>query len=164
MPAGRGGSMLITVREVIEIAYITLVDDKLIKEDIISTAETTYIEPVLTEPLYNEVISDPGSWSTLINEYIKPCLAFYSKYLIYSQQLFETAEYSDPDPTKGKELIDQATAALITNEVHQNIINDILFIARQKEKVLSDYLIAQSIELYVKPSTKRISGIIIKSK
>jgi len=164
VPAGRGGSMLITVREVIEIAYITLVDDKLIKEDIISTAETTYIEPVLTEPLYNEVISDPGSWSTLINEYIKPCLAFYSKYLIYSQQLFETAEYSDPDPTKGKELIDQATAALITNEVHQNIINDILFIARQKEKVLSDYLIAQSIELYVKPSTKRISGIIIKSK
>ena len=163
MPGGRGGSMLITAREVIEVAYITLLDDNLIKEDIIDTAEKTYIKPVLTESLYNNIIANPGSYTTLIDEYIKPCLAFFAKYLIYSQQLFETAEYSNPDPTKGKELIDQATAALITNEVHQNIINDILFIARQKEIVLKEYIDAQSFELYQQPTTKRISGFLINS-
>jgi len=164
VPGGcKGGSMLITVREVIETAYITLIDDNLIKEQVVAAAETTYIKPVLTEPLYNEVIADPGSYSTLIADYIKPCLAFYVKYLIYSQQLFETAEYSNPDPTKGKEIIDQATAALITNEVHQNIINDILFIARQKEKILIEYIDEQTYELYEKPTTKRISGFLINS-
>ena len=155
--------MLITIREVIELAYITNIDDNLIKEQIINTAETTYIKPVLTEPLYYEVISDPGSWSTLIDDYIKPCLAFYVKYLIYSQQLFESAEYSNPDPLKGPEIISQETAVLITSKIHQNIINDILFIARQKEKVLIEYIDEQGFELYEKPTTKRISGIIIKS-
>lgn len=155
--------MLITVREVIEIAYITLIDDNLIKEDIIDAAEKTYIKPVLTTLLYNDVIGSPGIYTALIDPYIKPCLAFYVKYLIYSQQLFETAAYSNPDPTKGKELIDPANAALITNEVHQNIINDILFIARQKEKELIEYLAKQAFELYQEPTSRRISGIIIKS-
>lgn len=155
--------MLITIREVIELAYITLIDDNLIKDEIIDAAEKTWIKPVLTTDLYNDVISNPGGYSTLIDPYIKPCLAFYVKYLIYSQQLFETAEYSSPDPTKGPELIDPSNAALITNDVHQSIIKDILFIARQKEKTLIEYLDKQDFELRQAPSIKRISGIIIKT-
>ena len=155
--------MLISITEVIEIAYITLVDDKLIKREIIETAETTYIKPILTKPFFDEVVANQGEYPTLLEDYIKPCLSFYVKYLIYSQQLFETAKYSDPDPTKGKELFEQERGVLITPEIHQSIINDILFIARQKEQLLIEYLEEQAFELYQLPTSKRISGIIIKS-
>ena len=155
--------MLITIQEVIEIAYITNIDEALIKEEIIDTAEKTFIMPVLTTNLYYDVVAHPLDYSALVGKFIKPCLAFYVKYLIYSQQLFETAEFSSPDPTKAKELIDPANAALIENEVHQNIINDILFIARQKEKILIEDLNASSYPLYEQPSTERISGILIKT-
>jgi hypothetical protein len=132
--------MLIDARETIELAYITLIDDTLIKEEIIDTAEKTYIKPVLSEPLYNAVTADPAAFTLLINNYIKPCLAFYVKYLIYSQQLFETAEYSNPSPGKSQVLIDQTVAPLITWEIHRSIVRDILFIARQKEQILKDHL------------------------
>jgi hypothetical protein len=155
--------MLITPLEVISFAYITNLDETLIKEEIISSAQYTYIRPILTEPLYNDVVANPIDYSALIGKFIKPCLAFYVKYLIYSQQLFESAAYSSPDPTKAKELIDPSNAALITNEVHQNIINDILFIARQKEQELIADLIASQYPLYEQPTTKRISGILIKT-
>jgi hypothetical protein len=155
--------MLITIAEVIEIAYITLVDDKLVKREILETAVTSYIKPVLTKPFFDEVVANQASYLTLLNDYVKPCIAFYVKYLTYSQQLFETAKYSDPDPTKGKELFEQERGVLITPEIHQSIINDILFIARQKEQLLIEYLDEQNFELYEKPTTKRISGFLIQS-
>lgn len=155
--------MLSTIREIIETAYITNIDDNLIKEEIVMAAQYQYIKPILTDNLYKDVLANPSEYSDLVGKFIKPCLAFYVKYLIYSQQLFETAEYSNPDPTKGTELIDPSNAALITSDVHQNIINDILFIAREKEKELVDHLTDVNYSLYQHPSTKRISGIIIKS-
>lgn len=155
--------MLITIREIIDIAYITNIDDKLIKAEVIDAAEKTYIQPALTEALYSDCIANPGSYSTLIETYIKPCLAFYVKYLLYSQQIFESAQYSVPDPLKATELVDPASAALIQTSVHKQIIKDILFIARQKEKILTDYLAANTFELYIQPTTKRISGFLILS-
>ncbi len=156
--------MLITSDEAISTAYITKVDVNLIIKEFIVTAEAIYIKPVLTETLYDDVIANPGNYTTLISDYIKPCLAFYIKYLTYSQQLFETAEYSSPDPTRGKELIINTNAVLIRNDVQQNIIKDILFIARKKEKILQDYLIAQAFALYVAPTKQRIGGFLISSE
>ena len=155
--------MLITIRDVIETAYITNIDEALIKEAFIDTAEKTWIKPVLSETLYTDVTNNPGSYTALIDDYIKPCLSFYVKYLIYTQQLFATAEYSSPDPTKADKLIDPATAALIPCEVNQSIINDILFTARQKEMILIDHLNNTDYQYYEKTTKKRISGFLIKT-
>jgi len=155
--------MLITVSEVITLAYITKLDDNLIKDHIIDAVEHTYIKPVLTEPLYNDVVTSPSNYTDLIGKFIKPCLAFYVKYHIYTQQLFETAEYSSPDPTKASRFIPLSDAVLIDNSIHENIVGDILNIAQQKEQILKDHLNESSYELYKKPTTYRISGILIKS-
>jgi hypothetical protein len=155
--------MLIDARETIELAYITLIDDTLIKDEIIDTAEKTWIKPVLSEPLYNAVTADPSAFTLLINSYIKPCLAFYVKYLIYSQQIFETAEYSSPEQNKAVKLFDPAAAPLITWRTHYNIIRSILFIARQKEQILKDHINSMSYEAYVKPIKRRVSGILINN-
>ena len=155
--------MLITSAEVITLAYITKLDVNLIKDHIIDAVQHTYIKPVLSEPLYNDVIANPGNYTTLIDNYIKPCLAFFVKAHIYTQQLFETAEYSSPDPSKASRFIPLSDAVLIENYTHNNIIKDILKIARQKEQILKDYLNGSHYELYEKPTTYRISGILIKS-
>ena len=155
--------MLITIPEVISIAYITKIDDNLIKEDIIDAVQHTYIKPALTTPLYDEEVKTPANYPNLINIFIKPCLAFYVKCHIYTQQLFETAEYSEPDPTKSSRLIPLSDAVLIHNSVHNNVIGDIFKIARQKEQILKDYLNESDYELYQKPTAYLISGILIKS-
>jgi len=155
--------MLITAEEVITLAYITKLDVNLIKDHIIDAVEHTYIKPVLTELLYNDVVTFPSNYTDLIGKFIKPCLAFYVKYHIYTQQLFETAEYSSPDPVKASRFIPLSDAVLIENSIHNNIIRDILKIAQQKEQILKDYLNASHYELYEKPTTYSISGILIKS-
>ncbi|MCB2218970.1 MAG: hypothetical protein KQI35_01155 [Bacteroidetes bacterium] len=155
--------MLITATEIISLAYITNLDEKLIKDQVIDVAEKSYISPILGSDFFKQVSNDPASYSTLVDTFIKPCIAFFVKYLIYSQQLFETAAYSNPDPTKAPELIDPASAPLINSYVHQNIIKDILFIARQKEQLLKEHLDSYAYEGYEKPVLKRINGFLIKT-
>ena len=155
---------LITPDAVVQLAYITSIDVKLIKDEIIITAQNTYIKPVLGEVLYEEVIANQSHYPTLINDFIMPCLAFYTKYLMYSQQVFETASYSSPDPLKASELIDPAIAvADIHTNMHSMIIKDILFIARQKEQALIDHLKYHPPVLFIAPTKKRISGFLLSS-
>lgn len=155
--------MLITPREVIEIAYITQVDDTMIKDHIIDVAEQAFIKPVLNDLLYQEVVNKPGNYVTLIDDFIKPCLAFYVKYLTYLQQLFENAEYSSPDPTKANKLISPEIAALLHYKVNQSILHDILFIARLKQNILIDHLNNVDYPFFIKPTIKRVSGIFISN-
>lgn len=158
---GKEVSMIISKADIIRLAYITNIDENLIKDDIIELVINSYLIPILGEPFYVEITTNSVPYATLIDKYIHPFIAHWVKYLLYNQQLFETAQYSSPDPLKAAELIVPSVATEIDPLIHWSILKTILFIARQKEKLLINHLNNSHYELYTKPTTIRISGIII---
>lgn len=60
-----------------------IIDPALIKDIYIDTSQEEYIRPVLTQDMYDEIVSEnlagvfTGLNETLLNTYLKPALAFY---------------------------------------------------------------------------------------
>ena len=155
---------LITSTEVISLAYVTELDPTMIKSEVIQTAELKYVKPVLTSSLYDDVVANPNNYSTLISSYIKPCLAFFVKYAMINQQLLETAQYTPgADPSLSPALIEISTAVLLPRDHRRDTMQEVLSIARSKQTLLQEYVIAQNYALYTPPLSKRISGFRITS-
>jgi hypothetical protein len=150
---------LITPSEVVSIAYITEIDPSMVKLEIILAAETRFIKPVLTPPLYNDVINNIINYQLLIANYIKPCLAFYVKYTMMNQQLLETSQYTPgTDPSLSPVLVEITTAVLLPKDHRRDAILEVLKIAQHKEALLYEFVITQNYSLYETPSSRRISG------
>jgi len=88
---------LITATEIVSIAFTNALDPLKIKDDFISAAETKYLIPVTTQDLFDLVIATPGDYTTLIDDFIKPYLAFAVKYMFYNQLLAETSVFPVSD-------------------------------------------------------------------
>jgi hypothetical protein len=155
--------MIISKSDIISLAYITNIDETLIKDDVIELAVQSHLIPILGAAFYNEILYNSVPYTSLLDKYIKPFLAHYVKYLLYNQQLFETAQYSTPDPAKAQELIDPSIVPGIDPAIHWSILKNILYIARQKEQLLVNHLNTGIYHLYTVPTSKRISGIIINT-
>jgi hypothetical protein len=150
---------LITPSEIISLAYITELDPGMIKEEVISTTEHKFIKPILSTPLYTDVQANPQRYHTLIEQYIKPCLAFYVKYSVMNQQLLETSQYTPGiDPALSPVLVEISTAVLLPKEHRRDAIREVLILAKYKEALMYEYIITQNYTLYEKPTTRRISG------
>ncbi len=150
---------LITSTEVISIAYITELDPTMIKDEIIATAERKYIRPILSVPLYEDVIANQQQYSTLIEQYVKPCLAFYVKFSMMNQQLIETSQYTPgADPSLSPVLVEISTAVLLPKDHRRDALREVLLIAKYKEALLYEYIVTQNYSLYEKPNSRRISG------
>jgi hypothetical protein len=150
---------MISASEVITLAYLTEIDRSLIKDEVIHTAELKYIKPVLTSTLYADVVSNPGAYSTLISDYIKPCLAFFVKASLLNQQLLETAQYTPgADPSLSPSLIEVTTAVLIPPGHRRDTLKEVLSIAYAKQSILKEYVTAQNYPLYTLPTSRRVSG------
>jgi len=155
---------LISSTEVISLAYVTELDPTMIKDEVIQTAELKYVKPVLTSALYDDIVTNPGNYSTLITSYIKPCLAFFVKYAMINQQLLETAQYTPgADPSLSPALVEISTAVLLPRDHRRDTMQEVLSIARSKQTLLQEYVIAQNYALYTAPLSKRISGFRITS-
>ena len=155
---------LISSTEVISLAYITELDPSMIKAEVIQTAELKYVKPVLTTALYDDVVASPGDYTTLITLYIKPCLAFFVKYAMLNQQLLETAQYTPgADPSLSPALVEISTAVLLPREHRRDTMQEVFSIARSKQALLQEYVIAQNYALYSAPVSKRVSGFRIIS-
>lgn len=155
---------LISSTEVISLAYVTELDPTMIKSEVIQTAELKYVKPVLTSALYDDVVTNPANYSTLITSYIKPCLAFFVKYAMINQQLLETAQYTPgADPSLSPALVEISTAVLLPRDHRRDTMQEVLSIARSKQTLLQEYVIAQNYALYTAPLSKRISGFRITS-
>ena len=150
---------LITPSEVITLAYVTEIDPSMIKTEIIMTAEQNFIKPVLSTPLYNDVVNNPVNYQLLIVNYIQPCLAFFVKFSMLNQQLLETSQYTPGvDPNLSPVLVEITTAVLLPKDHRRETIQEVLTIARQKQTQLYEYIITQNFTLYETPSSRRISG------
>ena len=155
---------LITSSEVISLAYVTELDPTMIKSEVIQTAELKYVKPVMTSALYDDVVTNPGDYSTLITSYIKPCLAFFVKYAMINQQLLETAQYTPgADPSLSPALVEISTAVLLPRDHRRDTMQEVLSIARSKQTLLQEYVITQNYPLYTAPLSKRISGFRIET-
>jgi len=157
-------SALMSPLEIITIAYITELDPAMIKDSFILTAQIQYIKPVLTAPLYDNVLLDPAGdlYAVLVDDYIKPCLAYYVKGNMLNQQLLETSQYTTgSDPALAQSLMDVSTAVMISPEHRRDIVKEVFAMAKYKLDLLIDYLVAQEFPLYTLPTSRRISGFII---
>ena len=153
---------LMTPIEIISIAYITELDPAMIKDSFILTAQVQYIKPALTAPLYDDVLLDPSGalYGTLVEDYIKPCLAYYVKGNMLNQQLLETSQYTTgSDPALAQSLMDVSTAVMISPEHRRDIVKEVFAMAKYKLDLLVAYLIDQEFPLYTLPTTRRIAGI-----
>ena len=75
---------LISSLEVIDKAFLMgNIDPSLISDTYIEVSQEEHIRPILTQDLYNLIVTEndsqtfTGSNQTLLNDYIKPALAFY---------------------------------------------------------------------------------------
>ena len=135
---------LITPSEVNTLAFITPVDPATILEEIINTAETKYLVPVITQPVYDDLSVHPGMYTTLVNDYIKPYLAFCVKLLLYNQYLTETGTFDIP------------------TQQRWDVVQEIVVITKAKKTLLISHLSAALYPLYSVPVKTRITGFIVK--
>jgi len=158
-------SSLMTPIEIITIAYITELDPAMIKDSFILSAQVQYIKPALTAPLYDDVVLDPSGalYGSLVNDYIKPCLAYYVKGNMLNQQLLETSQYTTgSDPSLAQSLMDVSNAVMISPEHRRDVVKEVFSMAKYKLDLLAAYIIEQEFPLYTVPTTRRINGFIIQ--
>jgi hypothetical protein len=131
---------LISANEVSSIAFVNSLNPDLILPAFISSAETKYITPLITQTILDDIESTPGEYTILVNDYIKPYEAFCIKYMFYNQLLTETDTFPTSDA--------QRSAAL----------QEVLTIMEVYRDLLSTYLNAEIFETPVVSSTPLVSG------
>ncbi|NCA77970.1 MAG: hypothetical protein EOM90_16715 [Alphaproteobacteria bacterium] len=159
---------LIEPLTVIEIAYITEIDPYMIKDSFILNAEIQYIKPALGVLLYEDVLLHfaTGKYTSLINDYIKPCLAYFIKAAMLNQMLIETSQYTTgSDPTLAQSLVDVSTAVLIPTNHRRDMVNDVYRTAFYKLELLTAYLAVNTstYPLYTAPVATMVAGFRISS-
>lgn len=124
---------LMTITEVKSAAFTRTVDDIQFKDSDIEIAEFKYIRPVLTENLYNAVVADTSTYSTLITTYVKPCLAYYVK--LITLEGFYT-ELSD----RGINHLQGQNTQTVSSQARSDFKEEILLKARALEEKMLDYV------------------------
>ncbi|MFZ4413494.1 MAG: hypothetical protein ACOYOV_10460 [Bacteroidales bacterium] len=138
---------LISKSEIKQLAFISSFEETELKDEIISTAITKYIIPAVTPAVYNLLIEYPETYRELIETYIKPCLAFYVKYLHLNQLVLESTSYIPLEYQDSKAKL-------------KEVATEILTIAEQKKNDLSEYIKANYIPIPTS-NNKLISGFLI---
>lgn len=133
---------LITASEIN--AFSTPIDPALILDEIITAAESKFIIPAITKPVYDDLSIHPGIYTTLIVDYIKPYLAYCVKFLLYSQHLNESSADATILQQRGDAVNESNTISLV------------------KRTLLINHLLSGTYPLYVPPVKKRITGFLIK--
>jgi len=137
---------LITASEINAIAFSTPIDPALILDEIITAAETKFIIPAVTKPIYDDLSVHPSIYTTLVADYIKPYLAYCVKFLLYSQYLNESS----------------ADATIL--QQRGDTVNESNTISQVKRTLLINHLLSGIYPQYIFPVKKRITGFLINKK
>lgn len=142
--------MTFSKSELISLAFITPFDENELKDEIIFTAISKYIIPVVTPSIYQQAVDDPHRFQELIEAYIKPCLAFYVKYLHLQQLFLESKYFIPPEISNVKNNVKAAVA-------------EVLIIAEQKHLDLTKYVKANYLPepTPLPTNSKLISGFLL---
>ena len=134
---------LITPTEVNSLAFVNSLDPALILPEFINSAQTKYVIPVVTNKVMDDIDATPEDYTTLVEDYIKPYLAFAVKYMFYNQLLTETQLFPTSD--------DQRIAA----------IQEILQIMEIKRALLLEYLNTSIFDVPLVQPKPSIAGIFL---
>jgi hypothetical protein len=137
---------LITPSEVSQIAFVNALDPTLILPEFIASASTKFVVPVVTQSVLDSIDAAPADYTVLVNDYIKPYLAFCIKYMFYNQLLTETQQFPTSDS--------QREAAIL----------EIVNIMEIKRALLQAYLISDVFTTPQVVSKPIVSGFFIGSK
>ncbi len=92
-------AQLITATEIIDLAFTNnTVDENIVKDSFIEIAQEEHIRPVLGDDLYDEIVTQNDAATltaanqTLLDDYIVPALAFYSKYELMDDMSINTTD------------------------------------------------------------------------
>lgn len=121
---------LMTQSEVAAAAFNRTIATTNIKDSDIEAAQWEYIRPILTENLYNEVVSNTSTYSTLITSYIKPCLAYYVKSLVLNDMFIDVSD-------RGINLLGGTDAQPVSGNLRSDLKEDTI----KKAKILADKLL-----------------------
>jgi hypothetical protein len=138
----------ITKSEIISLAYISPFPESELKDEIISTAITKYIIPAVTPEIYNQLTDSTENFRELVETYIKPCLAFYVKYLHLNQLVLESKSFIPFEFQDSKANL-------------KDVAKEILAVAEQKKADLTQYVIQNYIIAPPSSKNKLISGFLI---
>jgi hypothetical protein len=130
---------LITPTEISTIAFLNALDPALILPMFISSAQTKYIVPIVTTDLITKITATPSDYTTLVEDYIKPYLAFSVKYMFYNQLLTETNSFPP-------------------EEQRSDALQEVLNIMEVNRELLRSYLNTNNLGSPVSASSKLISG------
>jgi hypothetical protein len=118
---------LITAEEVSAIAFVNALDPALVLPVFISSAQTKYIVPLVTQSVIDEIIATPADFLTLTDEYIKPYLAFCIKYSFYNQLLTETDTFPTSDDQRSAALQEVLSIMEVLRDLLKTYLNDNIF-------------------------------------
>ena len=136
---------LILPSEVSQIAFVNAIDPALILPEFISSAQTSYVLPVVTQSVVDNIEANPTAYDTLLNTYIKPYLAFAVKYMFYNQLITETSGFA------------------VSNEQRVAALQEIIAIIQIKQTLLKTYLNENIFESPVTTEKKSVSGFLFRS-
>ena len=128
-----------TIAEVKTAAYTRKVDDIQFKDSDIALAEFEYILPVLTENLYKAVVASPSTYTTLIDTYIKPCLAYYVKSMLVESFFTEMSD-------RGMNHLQGQNTQTVSGQARTDYKAEVLKKAQIFERKLKDYVNQQYYE------------------
>jgi hypothetical protein len=122
---------MITAAEVQDLAFDRKIETAKITDSIIEAANFSYIRPILTENFYDYVVANVADYQALVDDYIKPCLAYYIKYLIMPDIVTEVSE-------RGAFILESENATPSTNI--KQLMTNTLSIANVLAEKLTDYV------------------------
>ena len=128
-----------TIEQVKTAAFTRKVDNIQFKDSDIAAAEFEYIRPVLTENLYYAVVADTSTYSTLINNYISPCLAYYVKSLLVESFYTEVSD-------RGINHLQGQNTQTVSSQARTDYKAEVLKKAQIFEEKLKDYINQQYYE------------------
>lgn len=156
---------IVSISQVISTAFNRSVDTKQIKQADVDIAEFDFLRPILTENFYEEVLSAPASYSSLITNYIIPAVAYYVKYVVFNDFFIEVSD-------RGVNHLTSDNATPVSNQARTDAKADAMYKANVLGEKLRDYLEKRKLAqdaLYLKyrdftnvvSEPKMIGGILI---
>ena len=131
---------IITAQEINAIAFTEHIDLALIDDEILNAAERKFLISAITKPVYDDLSVHPGKYTILTADYIKPFLAYGTKFILYSQYYYKMNLTS------------------ITIQQRESILNETTVILDERKNLLINHLLSGLYPLFIAPSKKRISG------
>jgi len=118
---------LISSSEVSSIAFVNSLDPALILPEFIASASTKFVVPLVSQSVLDSIDATPGDYTTLVDEYIKPYLAFAVKYMFYNQLLTETQQFPTSDEQRTAAIQEILTILEIKRDLLKTYLNDNIF-------------------------------------